>query len=139
MVRRLPLPFGKGTVSLLSVVVLAGVYDPAWAQGSLRLPPMPGQKAEPAPAPAPAPPVASAKPAPPAATSSDGAWPSDPTQQVKAIQLLLRGLDLYHNTTNGTLGPATRAAIRDFQHNNALPETGEPSEQLFNELQKKSH
>ncbi|WP_300780910.1 peptidoglycan-binding domain-containing protein [Enhydrobacter sp.] len=38
-------------------------------------------------------------------------WPESRTEQTKAIQILLRDLDFYHGTTNGTFGPATRAAI----------------------------
>jgi hypothetical protein len=64
-------------------------------------------------------------------------WPADSAGQVKAIQLLLTDLDLYHGSTHGTLGPATRAAIRDFQRLEGETETGEPSEALFDALQKR--
>jgi hypothetical protein len=75
---------------------------------------------------------------PPAATTVDlEPWPTEGIAQVKAIQLLLTDLDLYHGSTHGTLGPATRAAIRDFQRLQGEPETGEPSEALFDALQKK--
>jgi hypothetical protein len=64
-------------------------------------------------------------------------WPADSAAQVKAIQILLTDLDLYHGSTHGTLGPATRAAIRDFQRLEGELETGEPSEALFDALQKR--
>jgi peptidoglycan hydrolase-like protein with peptidoglycan-binding domain len=64
-------------------------------------------------------------------------WPSNKTDQTREIQILLRDLDLYHGTTNGTLGPATRAAIRQFQLTNGDADTGEPTEELFDVLQKK--
>jgi peptidoglycan hydrolase-like protein with peptidoglycan-binding domain len=43
----------------------------------------------------------------------------------KAIQILLRDLGFYGGTTYGTLGPATRAAIRKFQLAADEAETGE--------------
>jgi peptidoglycan hydrolase-like protein with peptidoglycan-binding domain len=54
------------------------------------------------------------------------------------VQLLLRDLGLYRGTTNGTLGPATRTAIREFQLASGLEaDTGEPTEALFEQLKKK--
>lgn len=64
-------------------------------------------------------------------------WPSSRTDQTREVQILLRDLDLYHGTTNGTLGPATRAAIRQFQLTCGEADTGEPTEELFDALQKK--
>ncbi len=64
-------------------------------------------------------------------------WPTDGTGQAKAIQILLRELGFYSGTTYGTLGPATRAAIRKFQLAANQAETGEPSKMLFESLQKK--
>ena len=66
-----------------------------------------------------------------------GPWPTDSTDQAKAIQILLRDLGFYSGTTYGTLGPATRAAIRKFQLTAGEAETGEPSEMLFESLKKK--
>ena len=66
-----------------------------------------------------------------------GPWPTDKTDQAKAIQILLRDLGLYGGTTYGTLGPATREAIRKFQLAAGEAETGEPSEILFEQLKKK--
>jgi peptidoglycan hydrolase-like protein with peptidoglycan-binding domain len=110
----------RNFAALLAVLAVIG-GGAAWAQGSLRLPPMPEAK------------PAETKPAPAPSTAT----PADRTAQVKAIQLLLHELGLYDNTTNGTLGPATRAAIREFQRSNGDPETGEPSDKLLEDLQKK--
>jgi len=66
-----------------------------------------------------------------------GPWPADGTDQAKAIQILLRDLGFYSGTTYGTVGPATRAAIRKFQAAAGEAETGEPSEMLFESLKKK--
>jgi len=66
-----------------------------------------------------------------------GPWPIDSTEQAKAIQILMRDLGFYGGTTYGTLGPATRAAIRKFQISADQAETGEPSEMLFESLKKK--
>ncbi|SEP11566.1 Putative peptidoglycan binding domain-containing protein [Rhodospirillales bacterium URHD0017] len=64
-------------------------------------------------------------------------WPTDRTEQAKAIQILLRDLGFYGGTTYGTLGPTTRAAIRKYQLDVGEAETGEPSEMLFESLKKK--
>ena len=66
-----------------------------------------------------------------------GPWPTDRTDQAKAIQILLRDLGFYSGTTYGTVGPATRAAIRKFQLVVDEAETGEPSAMLFESLKKK--
>jgi len=72
-----------------------------------------------------------------ACTADVGSWPTDRTDQAKAIQILLRDLGLYAGTTYGTIGPATREAIRKFQLAAGETETGEPSETLFEQLKKK--
>lgn len=64
-------------------------------------------------------------------------WPADRTDQAKAVQLMLRDLGLYRGTTNGTVGPATRTAIREFQLAAGEAETGEVTEALFEALKKK--
>jgi peptidoglycan hydrolase-like protein with peptidoglycan-binding domain len=76
---------------------------------------------------------AAEKPEPPKTTCmvDVGPWPADRTEQAKAIQILLRDLGLYSGTTYGTVGPATREAIRKFQLAASEAETGEPSEMLF--------
>lgn len=88
------------------------------------------QKPEPAIAPALAPVLAKC-------TLDPVSWPTDKTDQAKAIQILLRDLGFYGGTTYGTLGPTTRAAIRKFQLASDEAETGEPSEMLFEALKKK--
>ena len=82
---------------------------------------------------------AAEKPEPPKSTCTTdvGPWPTDRTDQAKAIQIFLRDLGLYAGTTYGTLGPATREAIRKFQIAAGEGETGEPSETLFEQLKKK--
>jgi Putative peptidoglycan binding domain len=83
--------------------------------------------------------AAAEKPEPPKTTCTVdvGLWPADRTEQAKAIQILLRDLGLYSGTTYGTVGPATREAIRKFQLAAGETETGEPSEMLFEALKKK--
>jgi putative peptidoglycan binding protein len=70
-------------------------------------------------------------------TLDPASWPADQTEQAKAIQILLRDHGFYAGTTYGTLGPATRAAIRKYQLAAGQAETGEPSEMLFESLKKK--
>lgn len=64
-------------------------------------------------------------------------WPNDKTDQAQAVQMLLRDLGYYRGTTNGTVGPQTRAAIREFQGAAAEGDAGEVSEALFEALKKK--
>jgi len=63
-----------------------------------------------------------------------GGWPETETEQVKAIQLLLQALKFLRDEPDGVAGPATRTAIRDYQKSLGLPQTGEPSEALFDSL-----
>ena len=51
--------------------------------------------------------------------------------------MLLRHLGYYRGTTNGTVGPQTRTAIREFQLASGDAETGEVTEVLFEALKKK--
>ena len=78
-----------------------------------------------------------AEPALAKCTLDPASWPADKTEQAKAIQILLRDLGFYGGTTYGTLGPATREAIRKFQLAAGEAETGEPSEMLFESIKKK--
>ena len=64
-------------------------------------------------------------------------WPESRTEQTKAIQILLRDLDFYHGTTNGTFGPATRAAICLYLVTYDEKGECEPSQALFESLQKR--
>jgi peptidoglycan hydrolase-like protein with peptidoglycan-binding domain len=61
-------------------------------------------------------------------------WPSAAADQVKAIQTLLRDLNFSREAPDGVLGPATRAAIRDYERSLGLAQTGEPSKTLFDSL-----
>jgi peptidoglycan hydrolase-like protein with peptidoglycan-binding domain len=70
-------------------------------------------------------------------TAEVGRWPTDRTDQAKAIQSLLRDLGFFGGPIYGTVGPATRAAIRKFQLAAGETETGEPSEALFEQLKRK--
>ena len=64
-------------------------------------------------------------------------WPTDRSDQAKAVQVLLRDLGFYNGTTNGTAGPITRAAIREFQLTAGEAETGVVNEALFEALKRK--
>ena len=70
-------------------------------------------------------------------TADVGRWPADRTDQAKAIQSLLRDLGFFGGPIYGTVGPATRAAIRKFQLAAGEAETGEPGEALFEQLKTK--
>ena len=61
-------------------------------------------------------------------------WPEDRTDQVRAIQILLRELKFMDRGPTGNLGPVTIGAIRDYQRTVGLPETGEASKALFDSL-----
>jgi peptidoglycan hydrolase-like protein with peptidoglycan-binding domain len=102
-------------------------------------PPMPAIEAAPAET---APPTAIdlSQPEPPPAppTSADiasadpDAWPTSTADQMTVIQRLLRDLNLLHDPADG--GPATRAAILDYERTAGLAQTGEPSKALFESL-----
>jgi TPR repeat protein/peptidoglycan hydrolase-like protein with peptidoglycan-binding domain len=62
------------------------------------------------------------------------AWPRDGTDQVKAIQRLLQDMKILTDPADGQLGPATRAAIREYERLAGLKETGEPSKVLFDSM-----
>ena len=135
-------------------VAKAAPTEPARPAQGLKLPPRPAEpeatapaKLEPAAA-APSPSgTSTSEPASSAAetpetrkttcTADIGPWPTDRTDQAKAIQILLRDLGYYGGTTYGTVGPATREAIRKFQLAVGEVETGEPGETLFEQLKKK--
>jgi peptidoglycan hydrolase-like protein with peptidoglycan-binding domain len=68
------------------------------------------------------------------AKADPNAWPVDGSEQVKAIQGLLRDLRLLAEPVNGQVNTATRAAIREYERLAGLKETGEPSKALFDSL-----
>jgi peptidoglycan hydrolase-like protein with peptidoglycan-binding domain len=53
---------------------------------------------------------------------------------VTAIQQLLRDLNFLRDPADGLYGPATRAAILDYERTAGLAQTGEPSKTLFESL-----
>lgn len=101
-----------------------------------------GQSAEIKPPDAPPPPTsadiaksADTKPTETRSTGADaGDWPARTSDQIRAIQELLVDLKLLHAQPTGTVGPLTRRAIRTYQKNAGLKETGEPSQALFESL-----
>lgn len=62
------------------------------------------------------------------------AWPTKRDDQIRAIQALLGHLKLMHAAPTGEVGPITIAAIREYQRMAGLPQTGEPSKELFESL-----
>jgi len=62
------------------------------------------------------------------------AWPRDGTDQVKAIQRLLRDMKILNEPADGQLGTATRAAILEYERLAGLKETGQPSKVLFDSM-----
>jgi hypothetical protein len=72
------------------------------------------------------------EPPPPAGSEVAGA-----TTAVDLVELkqLLRRLDFSPGPDDAGLDPATKEAIRQFQHDAGLPESGEPSAALLDELQ----
>jgi peptidoglycan hydrolase-like protein with peptidoglycan-binding domain len=77
-------------------------------------------------------------PAPPTsddiARADPDAWPTSTVDQVTAIQRLLRDLNFSRDPPDGIYGPATRAAIVDYERTAGLAQTGEPSKALFESL-----
>ena len=75
-------------------------------------------------------------PAPP--TSADiartDAWPTATADQVTAIQRLLRDLNFLRDPPDGLYGPATRAAILDYERTAGLAQTGEATQAVFESL-----
>jgi hypothetical protein len=145
---------GKGNLPgrAAPAVSMAAPTEPVPPAGGLKLPPRPtppeaAAPAAPKPAPAPLPLRSSpgeasttdpaAAPPKTTCTIDVGPWPTDKTEQGKAIQGLLRALGLYDGTVYGTVGPMTRAAIRKFQASAGQAETGDPDERLFESLKKK--
>ncbi|MBI2740031.1 MAG: SEL1-like repeat protein [Rhodospirillales bacterium] len=71
---------------------------------------------------------------PPSPDAALDGWPSATADQVRVIQTLLRDLNFSREAPDGVLGPATRAAIRDYERSLGLAQTGEPSKTLFDSL-----
>jgi len=77
-------------------------------------------------------------PAPPTsadiASADPDAWPTSTADQVTAIQRLLRDLNFLRDPPDGLYGPATRAAIADYERSAGLAQTGDASKALFESL-----
>jgi hypothetical protein len=152
---RVGLPGVPGSDRASPAISKVAPSEPAHAGRGLKLPPRPAEpeatapgKQEPAVSPSPSQSAASnsdlaasaaerPEPRKTTCTVDVGPWPTDRTDQAKAIQILLRDIGFYSGTTYGTVGPATREAIRKFQLAAGEAETGEPSETLFESLKKK--
>ncbi|QQS10573.1 MAG: SEL1-like repeat protein [Rhodospirillales bacterium] len=81
---------------------------------------------------------AAATPAPPSAVpppaAAKPAAPADPRVRLVEIQRMLASLSFYSGEPDGVIGPATRAAIREFEKLAGMPETGEPTAALHDAL-----
>ena len=101
---------------LLLVIIAAGV---GWFE-FLREPPAPADS-----------PTASGE----APAAAPGAAPGAATAiDLVELKRMLRRLDFTPGPDEGGLDQATRDAIRQYQHTAGLPETGEPSAELLDEL-----
>ncbi|HJQ61062.1 MAG TPA: SEL1-like repeat protein [Vineibacter sp.] len=107
-------------------------------------PPQPPSATEPAPTidpatdPATAPPPQTAVAPPAAPVARDGEPPAVSKEQLEEIQRLLGALRLYAGRPDGIMGNNTRAAIRQFQRQAQLAETGEPSAALLDALRRRT-
>jgi len=97
------------------------------------------------PPPPPPRPIDLGKPVPPPAppTSADiakvtpvdpDAWPTAAADQVRRVQALLRDMRFYDKSPDGRMGPATRAAIREYEGLAGLKVTGQANKELFDSL-----
>ncbi len=62
------------------------------------------------------------------------AWPTTSAAQVSAVQALLREMRFYEKAPDGRMGPATRAAIREYEGLAGLKVTGQANRELFDSL-----
>ena len=81
-------------------------------------------------------PPAAPTPAPAAATGAEP-WPAARHQQIGRTQLFLQQLGYYDGGIDSELGRGTRAAIARFQADAGLPETGEPSPETWDAIQRR--
>jgi lytic murein transglycosylase len=70
-------------------------------------------------------------------------WPRDlqalSRSQLQALQVALKENGFDVGTPDGVMGPATQRGIRQYQHSQALPEDGYPSQEILQRLQAKPH
>lgn len=90
--------------------IVAGVTEAASARAGAQTRPLPKMPAQPQP---------------------EIDWPQNPADQIRAVQQVLFDLKRLRDKPDGTLGPLTRGAIRDFEKSAGLPETGEPSREVY--------
>jgi hypothetical protein len=62
-------------------------------------------------------------------------WPKTPDEQIRAIQQGLVDLKLLRDKPDGVLGPMTRTAIKSLQKTAGIPETGDPTKDVYVALQ----
>ncbi|HTE82160.1 MAG TPA: SEL1-like repeat protein, partial [Reyranella sp.] len=72
-----------------------------------------------------------ARPAPPPDDDQAIGWPKAPIERVQAVQQVLIDLRRLNGKADGVAGPATRAAIIDFEKSVGLRETGEASREVY--------
>ncbi len=76
------------------------------------------------------PPAAGLPASPPDSDQAIG-WPKAPSERVRAVQQVLIDLRRLNGKADGIAGPATRAAILDFERSVGLRETGEVSREVY--------
>ena len=123
----LVLALGTATGVALNATVLQKGRHPAPLVAT-RAPEKPEPRVPPQPKPAP---VAAVKTDAAAPAPAKPAQPLPKAELVKAIQTELRTRKLYAGKADGALGPRTVQAIRSFEKQERLPETGKPSEALL--------
>ena len=72
-----------------------------------------------------------ARPAPPLDDDQAIGWPKAPIERVRTVQQVLIDLRRLNGKADGIAGPATRAAIIDFEKSVGLRETGEASREVY--------
>ena len=80
----------------------------------------------------------SAAPAPPPPPTSAEMVKQAELERIKSIQALLRAMNFYKHPPDGKAGPATRAAIREYERASGQKETGEPTQALLESLRELS-
>lgn len=108
---------------LVAASVLALAAGSAFAQGNEQAPPMPPPSAAPAPG---APPVAGAAPHHRRFAHS--------MREIKAAQNALKEDGLYKGKIDGKYGPATKAAVAEFQKQNDLKVTSQLDKDTMSKL-----
>lgn len=111
---------------LLAASILALAAGSAFAQGNEQAPPMPPPSAAPAPGQAGHVPIAGALPHHRRFAHS--------MRQIKAAQQALKEDGLYKGKIDGKYGPATKAAVAEFQKQNDLKETSQLDKETMSKL-----